>query len=146
MRWLVLLLFATPAMAQNSSLSLQLPNPPMNYQSDSFRAGNLECSNAIGGGTNLEFGVFGGINEDMFGFRTNDTGVYARIVIPLDGPKTRIDCSRLFELELQYRQMEVLRLQTELLRLKGLQQYTSPSVTEESNTPDVPTFNFSFEF
>jgi len=145
-RWVVFLLFiSAPAVAQNSSLCLQLPNPPMDSQSDSFRAGNLECSNAVGGGTNLEFGVFGGINEDMLGVRTNDTGVYARIVIPLDGPRKRLDCSRLFELELQYRRIEVLRLQTELLRLQGLQQYTSPSVTED-NPSSLPNFDFSFEF
>ena len=31
----------------------------MNYQSDSFSTGNMRCSNAVGGGVNLEYGVTG---------------------------------------------------------------------------------------
>ena len=50
---------AIQARSDSSSLAVQLPNPPMNYQSDRFRAGELDCSNAIGGSTNLEFGVTG---------------------------------------------------------------------------------------
>ena len=50
---------SSSAMAENSALSLSLPNPPMNYQSDSFSTGNMRCSNAVGGGVNLEYGVTG---------------------------------------------------------------------------------------
>ena len=31
----------------------------MNYQSDSFSANNMRCSNAVGGGVNLEYGITG---------------------------------------------------------------------------------------
>jgi len=124
-------LLASPVLAENGSLALQLPNPPMNYQADKFRAGNLDCSNAIGGGTNIEFGVTGVINNvggnydklnNYFNDESRDVGVYARIVIPLDKPKDRINCNELFELELRQRRLEVMRLQEELNRLKALQE------------------------
>jgi len=121
---LIASLLASPVVAENSSLNLQLPSPPMNYQSDRFRAGDLDCANAIGGGTNLEFGVTGVINDiDRLSLNrpTKDVGVYARIVIPLDKPKQRINCNDLYQLELKQRRLEVLRLQEELNYLKSLQ-------------------------
>ena len=118
------------AYGQNNSLNLQLPSGPTSYQSDKFRAGDLDCSNAIGGGTNLEFGVTGIINnaEDPFsGYdpvsqQRKDIGVYARIVIPLDGPKERINCNTLYKLELEKKQLEVLKLRREVENLRRMAQ------------------------
>ena len=114
--------------AQNNSLNLQLPSGPTSYQSDKFRAGDLDCSNAIGGGTNLEFGVTGIINDadDPFASRDpitpqrKDIGVYARIVIPLDGPEERINCNTLYKLELEKKQLEVLKLRREVENLRRM--------------------------
>lgn len=106
----------------SNSLSLSLPNSGGNYQSDSFRAGDLDCSNAIGSATQFEFGVTsiiqgGTISSD----RVGDIGVYSRITIPLGArTKSRIDCNRLYELELQKKQLEVLKLQQEINQLKNL--------------------------
>ena len=106
----------------SNSLSLSLPNSGGNYQSDSFRAGDLNCSNAIGSATQFEFGVTsiiqgGTISSD----RVGDIGVYSRITIPLGArTKSRIDCNRLYELELQKKQLEVLKLQQEINQLKNL--------------------------
>lgn len=132
MRWvLAILAITTAAHAENGSLALQLPSPPMNYQSDRFRSGNLDCSNAVGGGTNLEFGVTGVINNvggnydhmnQYFNEQSKDVGVYARIVIPLDKPRSRINCDDLYRLELKNRQLEILKLERELEQLKALQQ------------------------
>ena len=116
------------AYAQNNSLNLQLPSGPTSYQSDKFRAGDLDCSNAIGGGTNLEFGVTGIINDaqDPFSGRDpinpqrKDIGVYARIVIPLDGPEERINCNTLYKLELEKKQLEVLKLRREVDNLRRM--------------------------
>jgi hypothetical protein len=116
------------AYGQNNSLNLQLPSGPTSYQSDKFRAGDLDCSNAIGGGTNLEFGVTGIINnaEDPFSGRDpinpqrKDIGVYARIVIPLDGPEERINCNTLYKLELEKKQLEVLKLRREVENLRRM--------------------------
>ena len=49
------LLLSNAAYAESSSLNLQLPSPSGNYSSDKFRAGELDCSNSIGGSTNFEF-------------------------------------------------------------------------------------------
>lgn len=119
----VILLIATAANAESSSLALQLPSPPLNYQSDRFRAGNLDCSNAVGGATNLEFGVTG-VMTDMNSTtdQGKDIGIYARIVIPLDKPKSRINCNDLFQLEITHRRLEIQMLRAELDQLKRLQQ------------------------
>lgn len=128
---LIALCLASPAWADSSSLNLQLPSAPQNYQSDRFRAGNLDCSNAIGGGVNLEFGVTGVINDVGGGYdpladqrfgQTKDVGVYARIVIPLNAPKERVNCNTLYQLELQQRRLEIQKLQQELENLRKLQQ------------------------
>jgi hypothetical protein len=126
----VVFLISTVAVAENSSLNLQLPNAGTSYGQDSFRAGDLDCKNAIGGATNIEFGVTGIIDnatgpfssEDPFNPESKDIGVYARIVIPLDGPKERINCNTLYELELRKKRIEILKLQEELEALKQLNQ------------------------
>ena len=70
----------------SNSLSLSLPSSGMNYQSDKFRAGDLDCSNSIGSATNIEFGltsIIQGSSLSNAGHRTGDIGVYAQITIPL---------------------------------------------------------------
>jgi len=115
--------WALEARSDSSSLALQLPNPPMNYQSDRFRAGGLDCSNAVGGGTTLEWGVTGVIsNMDGNVGQGKDVGLYARVVIPLDKPRTRINCDDLYQLELTQRRLEVEKLRAELMALRKLQE------------------------
>ena len=126
---LLLCLFAGSVQADSSTLALSLPNPPMNYQSDTFRAGNLNCSNAVGGGINLEFGVMGNVNNVGGSFSSSgsisqgkDIGIYSRIVIPLDRPKSRINCDDLYQVELAQRRLEIQILRDELDQLKSLQE------------------------
>lgn len=114
--------------AQNSSLNLAIPTPGQSYQSDRFRAGELDCSNAIGGGTTVEFGVTGIINQsdsplsaDYGNSKGKDVGVYGRIIIPLDGPAERINCNTLYQLELTKKRMEIEKLQQEINNLRKLQ-------------------------
>ena len=107
----------------SNSLSLSLPNSGNSYQSDKFRTGDLDCSNAIGSATNIEFGLTsiiqgGTIDSDR---RTGDIGIYSRITIPLGKrAKSRINCNRLYELELKKKQLEVMKLQQEIGRLREL--------------------------
>lgn len=126
---LVMTFIGTTAMAD--SLSLSMPNGPQTYQSDKFRAGDLDCSNAIGSATNLEFGVTGildGPDYDQINTYLNDNspqvgqvGVYARVVIPLGArPKARINCNELYELELRKKRLEVMKLEKELQNLNAL--------------------------
>jgi len=130
----ILAILANPVYAQSlpdssGSLSLQMPQAPGSYQSDSFRAGQLDCSNAIGSATNLEFGIMGIVNQgDYYDALNNyinspfrDVGLFARIVIPLgQKPKNRIDCNALFELEMRYRSLEILKLEEEIRQLRAL--------------------------
>jgi hypothetical protein len=128
------LLYAIPfifigstAFAQSNTLGLALPSAPQNYQSDSVRADDLDCSNAIGSATNLEFGVTGLIDTgdydeyNRYVDSPRSVGVYARIVIPIGGPKERVNCNDLYELELQRKRLEIMRLEAELQQLRELQ-------------------------
>lgn len=117
----VLCVVSSSAMAENSALSLSLPNPPMNYQSDSFSTGSMRCSNAVGGGINLEYGVTGVLSGLDTNSKGRDIGVYARIVIPLDKPKARINCDDLYQIELAQRRLEIQKLRDEIEALKNLQ-------------------------
>ena len=129
----VFLFMHSYAMAENSSLNLQLPSSSATYGQDSFRAGDLDCKNAIGGATNVEFGMTGIVDnatgpfgsEDPLRPESKDIGVYARIIIPLDGPDERINCNTLYQLELRKKRIEILKLQEELEALKKLNQSNS---------------------
>ena len=128
-RLLFLLSFmSSVVLGASSGINLQLPSSPSTYGQDSFRAGDLDCKNAIGGSTNLEFGMTGIVDNAKSPFEssdplnptTKDIGLYARIIIPLDGPKERINCNTLYELELQKKRLEVFKLKQEIENLKKL--------------------------
>ena len=59
-------------------------------------------------------------NEPDYGNEEKDVGLYARIVIPLDKPRERINCNSLYQLELRKKRLEVLKLQQELEALRRL--------------------------
>ena len=124
-----MLLLATQTVADSNSMSFSLPSISSASGSDSIRAGDLDCKNAIGGSTNFEIGMTGVINNAVVPIigkegndpQTKDIGLYARLIIPLDGPRERINCNTLYQLELQRRRLEVERLKQEIEYLKQLQ-------------------------
>ena len=129
-RWLILLLLSTNVIANSNSMSFSLPSMSSVSGSDSIRAGDLDCKNAIGGSTNFEIGMTGVINNVVLPLigkknesnpQTKDIGLYARLIIPLDAPSERINCNTLYHLELQRRRLEVERLKQEIEYLKQLQ-------------------------
>lgn len=142
MRFLVIavFLFATNALAQSgsSSLNLAIPQTSGSFQSDRVRTGNTECQMAIDSATRVEFGVVGILNQnDQFNsnvynnpyydpttFDSNkfvrDVGVYGRIVIPLGAPKKRLDCTKLYEIELEKQRLELFKLKQEIQQLREL--------------------------
>ena len=133
-RWLFLLLFSTQVIADSSSMSFSIPSISSVSGSDSIRAGDLDCKNAIGGSTNFEIGMTGVIKnavmpiigkKDPNNPQGKDIGVYARLIIPLDAPKERINCHTLYQLELQRRRLEVERLKQEIEYLKQIQNNTA---------------------
>ena len=134
----ILISVAFNVRGESSSFNLALPNTASSYASDRVRAGQLECQNAIGGATTMEFGVVGIINQNgpydnVYGSNTyvhpdgwdqnglvKDVGVYAKITIPLDKPKERMNCNALFKLELERRRLEIQKLQQEVANLRAL--------------------------
>ena len=132
-KWVLIgVLMVGSAYAETSSLNLSLPNSSGTYGQDSIRTQDgLDCKNAIGGATQMEFGMTGIVDnyESPFGDsnaydinQTKDVGVYARIVIPLDAPKERINCNSLYQLELRKKRLEVLKLEEELQQLRRMNQ------------------------
>lgn len=128
--WVVLLiLLLNVPKAHGQSVNLQMPQAPQSYQSDRFRHGDMDCSNAIGASTNLEFGVLGIVDKADYNMVSptynagggHDVGVYARITIPLDKPKERINCNTLYKLALERERLEVQRLKAEVQNLRSLQ-------------------------
>jgi hypothetical protein len=122
-------------MAVAQSLNLNLPSSPRTFQSDRIRSGDLDCSMSIGSATNVEFGVVGILNEngpyDSYGLNglppgydnndfVRDVGVYGRITIPIGAPKERINCNRLYVLELERRELELQKLRQEIANLRNL--------------------------
>jgi len=127
---LALMVLSCQTLADSSSLNLQLPSAGGSYGSDKIKAGDLDCENSIGGSTNFEVGLTGIINnavtpffgdEDPNNPETKQLGVYARITIPLDAPRERINCNTLYQLELQRRRLEVTKLRQEIEMLKAMQ-------------------------
>ncbi len=130
-KWLLLVLISTQTLANSTSLNLQLPSSGSTFGTDSIKAGDLDCSNSIGGSTVFDVGLTGIVNNavapiigkpDPLNPETKQLGIYARIVIPLDAPKKRIECHKLFTLELQARRLEVEKLRQEIELLKSMQE------------------------
>jgi hypothetical protein len=132
--WLVLLLWTGAVNSQ--SLNMNLPNTPQSYQQDRIRAGDLECSMAIGSSTHVEFGVVGILNEDDPTYNLangdpynnynydnfmRDVGVYGKIVVPIGAPKERLNCNALYQLELRKKRLEVEKLEAEIANLRRMQ-------------------------
>jgi len=131
---ILLLFFSSLVVADTSNLNLSLPQSPQSYQSDRIRAGDLECSAAIGSSTNVEFGVVGILNQSdptydlmdpYLNYNTDnfvkDVGVYGRITIPLGAPKERLNCNALYQLELRKKRLEVQKLEAEIQELRKMQ-------------------------
>lgn len=123
---------------QSSSLNMSIPQAQQSFQNDRIRAGDTECSMAIGSSTNVEFGVVGILNQEDPLYRLSqedpymaqrynndqfirDVGVYGRIVIPIGAPKKRLNCDALYQLELRKKRLEVEKLEAEIANLRRMQ-------------------------
>jgi len=134
--WLryALLLLCSQTMAESNSMSLSLPSSGSSNGVDSVKMDQMQCSNSISGGTLFELGMTGVINnaiapligkKDPNNPQSKDVGLYARIVIPIDGPAERINCNNLFQLMLQKQRLEMTKLRQEINLIKNMQNNTS---------------------
>ncbi|MBB4657939.1 hypothetical protein [Parvularcula dongshanensis] len=127
--------------------SVFLPTPPTATGQDMVRsAGGTSCQTAVAsGGPFLDVGVIG--SQDL---HARDTGaVYGRLVVPIGRRAKRVDCTRLYDLEIQRLRMEleVLRagvmvpqvqqadLPTEPAPIRPEQAKTVVSLTDRSRRP-----------
>jgi hypothetical protein len=85
--------------------SMNLPSPPVVHGDDTVRgAGGVSCTSAIAAsGPYFDMGVIA--SQDVFSRST--TAVYGRVVVPLGERTKRLDCSRLYELEIARMQLEI---------------------------------------
>ena len=136
MNWLryALLLLCTQSMAESTSMSLSLPGSSSSNGTDSVSMDQMKCANSISGGTLFEVGMTGVINnaiapligkKDPNNPQSKDVGLYARIIIPLDGPAERVNCNSLYQLMLQKQRLEMTKLRQEINLLKEMQTNTS---------------------
>ena len=121
-------------MAESTSMSLSLPGASSSNGTDSVSMDQMKCSNSISGGTLFEVGMTGVINnaiapligkKDPDNPQSKDIGLYARIIIPLDGPAERVNCNSLYQLILQKQRLEMTKLRQEINLLKDMQTNTS---------------------
>ena len=131
---LIAMLLPTYSLGESSAIGLSLPGAAQTYGQDSIRAGDLDCKNSIGGATTFEFGITGIVDnysspfsDPDYGNSEKDIGIFARIVIPLDKPRERINCNSLYQLELRKKRLEVLKLQQELEALRRLNEAGGPA-------------------
>ena len=136
MNWIryALLLLCTQSMAESTSMSLSLPGSSSSNGTDSVSMDQMKCANSISGGTLFEVGMTGVINnaiapligkQDPNNPQSKDIGLYARIIIPLDGPAERVNCNSLYQLMLQKQRLEMTKLRQEINLLKEMQTNTS---------------------
>jgi hypothetical protein len=137
-KYLVILLslFSCFVFAESNSLNLNIPNTSRSFQQDRIRSSDgVDCAMAIGSGTSVEFGVVALVSsEDQYlnnvygqpipldpdNF-TKDVGVYGKINIPIGGPKERLNCNKLYKLEIEKKELELQKLRQEIVNLRELQ-------------------------
>ncbi|GLS29846.1 hypothetical protein [Neomesorhizobium albiziae] len=85
-----------------------LPGVTLPQGQDEVRAADgTTCRSAVAGsGAYLDVGVIQG-NGPTYGSSVSDLSTYGRIVIPLGRQPKRLDCARLYQLEVERLQMEL---------------------------------------
>lgn len=112
-----LTLGAAPAMAQSG---FYLPSVSTSSGQDEFRAADgTTCRSTMDGTKRVEVGTYanGGRgdpygNYGLSGYNTStqsnsSAGVYGRLTVSLDASPSRIDCNRLYKLEIERRELEL---------------------------------------
>lgn len=108
------------------AVDLQIPYVPNTSGSDTIRSGQDHCSNTIDSPVKLDLGVVHSQEDDNLLNRSGSgNSVYARIVMPFNlfgGPKPkRVDCSRLYELQLRERELDLRERELKLRALEDLE-------------------------
>lgn len=116
----------------NNLSGFSLPNVQLPQGSDEVRAADgTSCRSAVSGnGAYVDIGVMG--NPYTVTGNSN-ASVYGRVVMPLNAPNKRVDCTQLYTLEIE-------RLKTELQLLKmglGGNGMTTGSISRDGDNKQV---------
>lgn len=92
----------------------------------------LVCESSIGADTYFELGTYANndnatptkyygasSNTAKFGNENDAFGIYARVTIPLTGPKKRVNCNKLYDLEIEKLKLEIERLKSINVNVNG---------------------------
>ena len=120
--------------------SVNLPAPPVAYGQDLVRAADgVSCQSAIGsGGPYLDVGV----TRSTDVFDRGSQAVYGRVVMPLGRKPRRVDCTRLYELEIARMKLEVEMLRmgakTTALHAAPMMPMGAPQAARAAGPAEVP--------
>lgn len=124
------LCLATPAQAQTATNSaFSLPGVTLPQGADEVRAADgTSCRSSNGGsGAYLDVGIIGSPNA-----ASDNNAYYGRVVVPLGRNPKRLDCTKLYELE-----VERLRMELELMKA-GLGRSSDPEVDNNETASVEP--------
>jgi len=107
--------------------SLSFPSPPTNHGTDSIRTpSGFSCTQSISSPVLLSMGVVGGNDVDRqdgndydYHRDGNEAVAYISLTVPLGDRPERLECGRLYNLELQRLSAE-LEMAKEAMRLMAL--------------------------
>lgn len=113
-----------------------LPGVQLPQGHDEVRAADgTTCRSAVSGaGAYLDAGVIG--NPDNSSSGANGLSAYGRVVIPLGKKPARLDCGRLYDLEVQRLQMELRLMQMGLGRQGRLTDERTASIGDIEETAE----------
>jgi hypothetical protein len=152
-RWILaaataVMLFSAPAFAvdttvyqNNSQTGMTLPNVSLPSGADEIRAGDgTSCRSSVGGdGAYIDSGIIGSPGGNGL---EQSGSFYSRVVIPLGEKPRRLDCSTLYDLEVQRLRME---LQLAKMGLEAHGQTTNSISTDKmTNSASVPAADDSW--
>ncbi len=137
--FLALVFVGTKAHAEtnyiNQNISgFNLPGVSLPNGSDEVRAADgTTCRSAVGGnGAYLDVGVIG--NPEMAANEASFS-TYGRLVVPLGKTPRRVDCTRLYDLEIQRLEMELKLAQMGLAQ--GISPVMEATSTQDGSIPEV---------
>lgn len=134
---LAILFAALPAKADdvNQNSGFSLPGVTLPQGTDEVRAADgTSCRSAVGGnGAYLDVGVIGKQST------ADDNAYYGRVVVPLGKSPKRLDCARLYELEVERLKLELELAKAGLGRTQDAEiDSTETAAVEEETVLDEP--------